>query len=197
MNVIFRFLYLLGLSKSLKKTGQNTPTCAVFCSIWTPRPVRHEKRQNSANKAVVGPKNALSCLYFGFRASLNRWFAKDVVCMQAQTPKIKKTTKMTKAVQTATNKELSVALTEITETTEMMKMTGIQGANHRFPKRRVQTYPKFGEVLHTVSFDCFIRHITWRSVCPIHHPNNGQMAAKRYPKMNMGDVSLNRMKEAF
>ena len=40
----------------------------------------------------------------------------------------------TKTSQTATNKELSA---EITETTEMTKTTGIEGANHGFPKQRV------------------------------------------------------------
>ena len=40
----------------------------------------------------------------------------------------------TKTTQTATNKELSAGLTE---TTEMTETTGIQGANHGFPKQRV------------------------------------------------------------
>ena len=48
-----------------------------------------------------------------------------------------KMTKITKRTQTATNKELSAGLTEITETTERMKTTEIQGANHGSPKPRV------------------------------------------------------------
>ena len=39
--------------------------------------------------------------------------------------------------QTATNKKLSAGFAEIMETTKMKKTTGIQGANHRFPKPRV------------------------------------------------------------
>ena len=56
-------------------------------------------------------------------------------------------TKTTKTTQTATNKELSAGFAEITETTEMTKTTGIQGANHGFPKPRVEKYPKFWSVL--------------------------------------------------
>ena len=49
-----------------------------------------------------------------------------------------------KATQTATNKELSAGSTEITETTKTTKTTGIKGANHGFPKPRVQKYPNLG-----------------------------------------------------
>ena len=59
---------------------------------------------------------------------------------RAKTTEITKITKTTKTTQTATNKELSAGLAEITETTEMTKTTGIQGANHGFPKQQVQKY---------------------------------------------------------
>ena len=44
------------------------------------------------------------------------------------------TTKTAKTAQTATNKELSAGFAEITETTDMMKTTGIRRANHGYPK---------------------------------------------------------------
>ena len=63
-----------------------------------------------------------------------------MVCVRVafhETTEITKMTKTTKTIQTATNKELSAGSAEITETTKMAKTTGIQGANHRFPKPRV------------------------------------------------------------
>ena len=51
--------------------------------------------------------------------------------------KMMEITKMTKTAQTATNKELSAGLAEVTDTTEMTETTGIRGANHGFPKPRV------------------------------------------------------------
>ena len=58
----------------------------------------------------------------------NRRFA--CVLPFTKTMEITKTTKTTKTTQTTTNKELSAVLTKITETAEMTKTTGIQGANH-------------------------------------------------------------------
>ena len=56
------------------------------------------------------------------RAFLNLWFAKPMVCMPVafheNDGSHTKMTKTMKATQTATNKELSVGFTEITETTE-------------------------------------------------------------------------------
>ena len=47
--------------------------------------------------------------------------------------------KTTTITQTVTNKELSVGGTEIAETTEITKTTGMRGANHGF-KQRVYKY---------------------------------------------------------
>ena len=41
-NALFCFLGLLGKSKPFRDTGQNTPN-TVFCSIWTPTSVRHDR----------------------------------------------------------------------------------------------------------------------------------------------------------
>ena len=87
-------------------------------------------------------KNSGKCRAFSeqdFRVFINPWFAKPMVCVRVaftKTTEITKTTKTTNTTQTATNKELSAGFAEITETTEMTKTTGIQGANHRFPKTK-------------------------------------------------------------
>ena len=81
------------------------------------------------------------------RAFLNLWFAKPMVCVQAafhENDGDHENDENAKATQTAENKEWSAGFAEITETTEMTKTTGIQGANHRFPKPRVQKYPSTG-----------------------------------------------------
>ena len=65
-----------------------------------------------------------------------------MVCVQVPFTKMTEITKTTKTSQTATNKELSARFTEITETTKMTKTMGIQGANHGFPKPRVQRKPE-------------------------------------------------------
>ena len=53
-----------------------------------------------------------------------------------KTTEITKTARTTKTILTATNEELSAGLAEIDATTEMMKTTGIWGANQGFPKQR-------------------------------------------------------------
>ena len=45
--------------------------------------------------------------------------------------------KTTKTTQTATNKELSAGLADVTGTTEMTRKTGSRVANHAFPKQQV------------------------------------------------------------
>ena len=60
-------------------------------------------------------------------------------------------TKTTKTTPTATNKELSAGFAEITETTELTKTTGIQGANRRFPKPRVRNFQQKRGLENTVS----------------------------------------------
>ena len=67
----------------------------------------------------------------------NLWFACGPPF--TKTTEITKTTKMTKTTQTATNKELSAGFADITKTTEMTKTAAIQGANHGFPKPRVNS----------------------------------------------------------
>ena len=75
-----------------------------------------------------------------YRAFLDLWFAKPMVCMLVafrENDGNHENDENNEATQTATNKELSAGFAEIMETTEMTKTTGIQGANHGFPKQRV------------------------------------------------------------
>ena len=52
-----------------------------------------------------------------------------------------KMTETRKTTQTTTNKEVSAGLAGITETTEMTKTAGIQGASHGSPKQWVYQKP--------------------------------------------------------
>ena len=62
-----------------------------------------------------------------------RGFSLCFACKSTFTKTMEITKKTTKTTQTATDKELSARLAEITETREMTKTLGTQGANHRFP----------------------------------------------------------------
>ena len=71
------------------------------------------------------------------RVFLNPCFGKPMVCVRVafrENDGNHENDENAEDTQTATNKGLSAGLAEITETTKMTKTTGIQGANHGFPK---------------------------------------------------------------
>ena len=114
--------------------------------IWKLLPEPRKPRDEVLKATPFGaPNKEFICAlmptfgHFKTYGSVNLWFAcGSPLTKTTETTKITRTTKTT---QTATNKEPSAGFAEITETTKMTKTTGIQGANHRFPKPQVLEIP--------------------------------------------------------
>ena len=104
---------------------------------------RHELEHGCAREMFDTDRTVHQLLKEGeisIRVFLNLWFSKPMVCVRVafhENDGNHENAKTTKTIQTATNKELSAGFAEITETTKMTKTTGIQGANHGFPRPRV------------------------------------------------------------